>query len=331
MSNSNKETDRKKKDLPAAVAGGVLKKLSKKQPKANKKTVEKAGSAITARGTERGLVLRIDGRVEWEKILAELDAFLGTSRKFFEGGQICIEWMTRMPSKELCLELEKKLKEEYDLEIAKGAKTAEKKKLESPLEESLSEEDPLDNVLGSADVEELDEDDAYLPDEDAFPLLVNETTDGVGSADVIALSRPGSASEDYVGRVAQMLGDEALLENENNARIVYSTLRSGQRVETPYNLVVVGDVNPGADLVAGGDIIVLGSLRGTAHAGAYDEDIQDRVVIALHMQPMQLRIGSIISRGSDDMVQTTEIARIEERRIVVEAYAPRHARKNKIA
>jgi septum site-determining protein MinC len=123
--------------------------------------------------------------------------------------------------------------------------------------------------------------------------------------------------------MSKFLGEELAFDEDANAKIVFGTLRSGQRVETPFSLIVVGDVNPGADLIAGGDIIVLGNLRGTAHAAAYDDDGQERVIVALQMQPMQLRIGSVISRGSDEGGQGTEVARIDSRRIIVEAFNPR--------
>ena len=141
-------------------------------------------------------------------------------------------------------------------------------------------------------------------------------------------SSPSSASSISPRRVASQMakmlgGPDLFYEDDANAKILFGTLRSGQRVETPFSLIVVGDVNPGADLVAGGDIVVLGSLRGTAHASAYDDDSFDRVIIALQMQPMQLRIGSVLSRGSEEVVRGAEIARIENRRIVVEAFNPR--------
>ena len=134
-----------------------------------------------------------------------------------------------------------------------------------------------------------------------------------------------------MNRMVRGLGEELEFEDDANAKVIYGILRSGQRVETPFSLIVVGDVNPGADLVAGGDIIVIGSLKGTAHAGAYDDEAFDRVIISLQMQPMQLRIGSVISRGSDEVVRGAEIARIDNRRIVVEAFNPRvlFSRKNR--
>ncbi len=113
---------------------------------------------------------------------------------------------------------------------------------------------------------------------------------------------------------------EALLWDEPDARIIRETLRGGQKIESEHSVVIVGDVNSGAEIVAGGDIFVLGRLRGVAHAGAYDESGAGRKIFALQMQPTQLRIGSIISQGSDENGGLPEIAKIEGNMIVVEPY-----------
>ena len=90
--------------------------------------------------------------------------------------------------------------------------------------------------------------------------------------------------------------------------------------------MIIGDVNSGAELVAGGDIIVLGSLRGVAHAGAYDETGGGRFIFSIDLQPTQLRIGSLISRGSSDApAGGSEIARVDGTTIVVESYQSRTA------
>lgn len=67
------------------------------------------------------------------------------------------------------------------------------------------------------------------------------------------------------------------------------TLRSGQKVIFAGNVVVMGDVNPGAEIEAEGDVVVLGTLRGLAHAGCSGKS--DASVMALVMQPTQLRVG----------------------------------------
>jgi septum site-determining protein MinC len=66
-------------------------------------------------------------------------------------------------------------------------------------------------------------------------------------------------------------------------------VRSGQVLRHPGHIVVIGDVNPGAQLIAGGDIIVWGKLQGTAHAGALG-DIR-AIICALDMSPSLVKIA----------------------------------------
>ena len=75
------------------------------------------------------------------------------------------------------------------------------------------------------------------------------------------------------------------------------TLRSGQCVECESSLIVLGDVNPGAKIIARANIVVLGSLRGNAYAGAAGDE--NSFIAALDMDPVQLRIGSVYGRSPD--------------------------------
>jgi len=113
--------------------------------------------------------------------------------------------------------------------------------------------------------------------------------------------------------------------DDPDARIIYATLRSGQKIETEHTLIVFGDVNSGAEVIAGGDIVILGTLRGIAHAGAYDETGGGRVILSLNLQPTQLRIGMTISRGSAENSEKNipEVARVEGTLIIVEPYSSR--------
>ena len=73
------------------------------------------------------------------------------------------------------------------------------------------------------------------------------------------------------------------------------TLRSGQKAMYPGHIVVMGDVNPGAELEAEGDIIILGQLRGKAHAGCTGN--QQAQIWALGMHATQLRICDCVWTG----------------------------------
>ncbi|MFQ3566431.1 MAG: septum site-determining protein MinC [Aggregatilineales bacterium] len=102
--------------------------------------------------------------------------------------------------------------------------------------------------------------------------------------------------------------------------LIRRTLRSGRTVHSQGHVVVLGDVNPGAEIVAAGDVVVWGRLRGNVHAGA-DGD-ETAVVCALDMIPTQLRIASYISISPPDKGHKPkpEIALIRDGQIVVEAW-----------
>ncbi len=98
------------------------------------------------------------------------------------------------------------------------------------------------------------------------------------------------------------------------------TLRGGQALHNLGNLVVIGDVNPGAELVASGDIVVFGALRGVAHAGAQGD--RAARVIALELAATQLRIATAIASGdAGDKPRGPEHASIVGDRIVVVPFA----------
>ena len=80
---------------------------------------------------------------------------------------------------------------------------------------------------------------------------------------------------------------------EDMALWVNKTLRSGTKIEHPGHVVVFGDINPGAEVVAEGSVIVWGRLRGLVHAGSSGNE--DAVVCALELSPMQLRIAGQIA------------------------------------
>jgi septum site-determining protein MinC len=108
------------------------------------------------------------------------------------------------------------------------------------------------------------------------------------------------------------------------------TLRGGQALHNLGNLVVIGDVNPGAELVASGDIVVFGALRGVAHAGAQGD--RAARVLALELAPTQLRIATLIATSdSSTKPRGPEHASIVDERIVVVPFADADLRKEQQA
>jgi septum site-determining protein MinC len=110
---------------------------------------------------------------------------------------------------------------------------------------------------------------------------------------------------------AALQGDQAIL--------IQRTLRSGHSIKHPGHVTVIGDVNPGAEIVAGGNVLVWGRLRGTVHAGA-DGD-RGSIVCALDLSPTQLRIADQISITPPQRRRPKpEMASIENNKIVAEPW-----------
>lgn len=117
-------------------------------------------------------------------------------------------------------------------------------------------------------------------------------------------------------------GDEFPSEEDGTPGIMIKrTLRSGRRVKSDGHVIVLGDVNPGAQIVAVGDIIVWGRLRGIVHAGSYGNE--NAIVCALDMNPTQLRIAGFITTSPPDKRKQPkpEIASVRSGQIVVEPWS----------
>lgn len=81
-----------------------------------------------------------------------------------------------------------------------------------------------------------------------------------------------------------------------------NSLRSGQFIHYKGNVIVLGDVNPGAEIIAAGNIIVMGTIKGLVHAGC--EGNKKCLITALSLLPVQLRIADIITRLPDNEIVT---------------------------
>lgn len=105
--------------------------------------------------------------------------------------------------------------------------------------------------------------------------------------------------------------------------LLKETIRSGRSVQHDGHVVVIGDVNPGAEIIAAGDVIVWGRLRGLVHAGALGDETA--VICALDLNPTQLRIADQIAIPPETRRGTAvpEQAAIREGQIVAEPWPAR--------
>lgn len=93
-------------------------------------------------------------------------------------------------------------------------------------------------------------------------------------------------------RPTEVTRDAAVEAGHASAQWIGRTLRSGTRIEFPGNVTVLGDVNPGAEIVADGSVIVWGRVRGAIRAGANGSE--SAVICALAIASSQIRIGEFV-------------------------------------
>ena len=184
---------------------------------------------------------------------------------------------------------------------------------------------------------------AFPPGEGDRPIdsVAHESAGGDGHDEAnsvptqsAAQSEPETAELFQLGGSPPSRGDQAL--------IIKNTCRSGEVIRYAGDVVVYGDVNPGAQIIADGDIIVVGALRGMAHAGAGGN--LKATIFALNLEAHRLQIGPHIGskppviqgpskdpRGreaGDEGTLKPKIAYLRRRSIFVSPFVPKSGRRS---
>ena len=100
--------------------------------------------------------------------------------------------------------------------------------------------------------------------------------------------------------------------------VIEKTVRGGEEVICNGSVIIHGNVNPSASIIAGGNIDVRGTCRGIVHAGAFGDN--EAFIIANHMMAMQVRIAELIARAPDHMEKSEQVERaiVRNGQIVIE-------------
>lgn len=146
--------------------------------------------------------------------------------------------------------------------------------------------------------------------------VTNAAAADLGMAQQLTQPSAHTVEEDIPFETA-LYGDDAVL--------VQRTLRSGHSIRHPGHVIVVGDVNPGAEIIAGGHVVVWGHLRGVVHAGAAGDE--KAMVCALDLSPTQLRIAGHIAVSPTRRGRTRpETARILNGQLTAENWQDKRRR-----
>jgi len=110
--------------------------------------------------------------------------------------------------------------------------------------------------------------------------------------------------------------------SEGKTKFIRKTVRGGECIDYPGNIVIIGDINSGSEIYAAGNVIVLGVIKGKVSAGTNGNT--KAVIAAFLLQPEMLKIADIIAMSPDDVEKPTypELAKIKNGSIIVEPYLP---------
>ncbi|MEO7201560.1 MAG: septum site-determining protein MinC [Candidatus Tumulicola sp.] len=240
------------------------------------------------RGRRRGLEIALAGRA-FEEALGELEGVLAQRPGFYRGTPAVARLGDVLPQPEEWNRLRAALENAgIVLEGILGGPAAERLAAEAGLRFEPAQTPPAALRLRPA---------REPSDSELSPSARSLIADFAGArADIAARRRRGEGS---VPRLPQRAATGTPVQSglravEDRPSALYhdATLRGGQSVHHSGNVVIVGDVNPGAEIVAFGDIAVFGRLAGVAHAGAGGNAAAR--VMAFDLDPTQLRIASFI-------------------------------------
>lgn len=298
--------------------------------------------AAILRGTARGLEIVIDAPAGLDAIIDTIDARLAEAPTFFRGSDVRVQ-VKDGPLPAGSLSLLEGLAQQYDLHIVElGAAKPELRRVVKVTEDAIP---PVALAIGSGAFDDVptSEGEVYRADraEDfgdiptqilpsppnsvvmATAMVLAPALGTIALHDALASARTGLSwlpPKRVVPVVPNPIVEQELeVEHlEPETRIVVGPVRSGVILDHRGHVIVFGDVNPGAEVRAAGNIVVLGKLKGLAHAGIGAEA---GFIVALHLQPQQLRIGRMVARSSDDITTPIpEIAYVSNGSIVVERY-----------
>lgn len=122
-------------------------------------------------------------------------------------------------------------------------------------------------------------------------LLVNSISDNTELTVLCVMGNGEEKNQQYLKAANKFINNG----DGTDGQFYKGTLRAGQVLETDSSIIILGDVNPGANVVSAGNIVILGTLYGHAYAGAGGNN--DCFIVALDMKPTKIQIGDFTSKA----------------------------------
>lgn len=243
-------------------------------------------NTVIIKGNRYGISIVLDKDLEFSQLLKDLEIRLENAEEFFDSDkQLAVTFEGRALSND-----------ELD-QVLSVIKTCSKLNIQYVIDENSELETTFFDIIQTArETEQVKE---------AEPVEVS------GIFNTLQQDKPDT--------ITPVLNPPV---SDNSGMFYKGTLRSGQTLESKESIVIIGDVNPGAAVIAAGNVVIIGTLKGNATAGANGN--KNAFVMALVMDPIQIQIADIIARSSDTqknvkVKQEAMIATVMDDQIYIES------------
>lgn len=232
---------------------------------------------ISIKGNQHGLTVDLDETVDFDTLVKTFESKLKAGRKFFGANKVTLQFTNRQLVAIEETRLVECISKVTDMEVIcivnesneyNQVKEDVYLKIKNEIEESLSAK--VTNKLKTE-----------------YEVIISNLNSQINKLNNEIQSKTSTSS------IEALLPDDCAIFHPQ-------TLRSGQQVSTKNSVIVLGDVNNGSRVEAGGSVIVIGKLKGVVHAGL---NRNKSIIIALDMNPVQLRIGEAYGRSETNETQ----------------------------
>lgn len=235
-------------------------------------------NTVILKGNKYGLSIVLNDEVEFPQLLEDLTKRLENAENFFDSHkQLAVTFEGRTLTNEELDQILTVIEENSKLNI------------QYVMDENSDLEATFFDIIHSEENK--------LPDRDAGTSSDNQNETDTDDSP----KKEGTLTEViplFSAKTEGSSNENPKLQTADGTGMFYKgTLRSGQSLEAKDSLVIIGDVNPGASVIAGGNIVIIGALKGSVTAGANGS--KDAFVMALLMNPIQIQIADVIARNSD--------------------------------
>ena len=264
-------------------------------------------NSVIIKGIQSGIIVVLDDKLDFETLKKDIADKFKNSSKFLGKTDLAISFEGRKLTDEEISEILTIINDNTDLNIVcvivedEKKDAVYKKRIEENIKNAISQKQ-----------KELEESIKNRYEEEKIKEEKERSI-----AEKARLKKEREKTEEAI----RLAVEEAKGPASKSGLFHVGSLRSGQVLELDRSIIIIGDVNHGANVKSKGNVVVIGTLFGNVHAGC-DGDT-NAFIIAMDMKPTQIRIGNIIARSSDSVSmqkseQNSKIAYVDDGNIYIE-------------